>query len=230
MSMRTKLSTVAGSLMAATLGLSSAIAADLGGTPVRPPRDFSPPYERRLDLERWTGFYLGGTLGYGWGDGRTIGDAGAFSFDQQGAIGTILAGYNWQLGRSVFGLEADVGTGQLAARTSTAFGTLEHDLHTMGSFRGRAGFLLTPSLLLYGTAGLAWANMDIGYAGAPQKSDTFFGYQVGTGAELMMTNNVTLRLEYIYTDLERDRVLHSGQANFYDPDFHTVRAGIAFKF
>ena len=46
----------------------------------------------------------------------------------------------------------------------------------------------------------------------------------------MLDNNVSLRLEYIYTDLGAERVVHGGQLNSYDPDFHTVRAGIAFKF
>lgn len=213
-----------------TGNLRAASAADLGGTPVRPPRDFSHPYEPRLNLERWTGFYLGGTLGYADGEGRTDGAIGSFTFEQKGMVGTIFAGHNWQLGNSVLGVEADIGTGQLASRTPTAFGVLEHDLFAMGSLRGRAGYLVKPALLLYGTAGLAWANMDLGLAGTAQKSETFIGYQIGAGAELMMTHSVGLRLEYIFTDLDKQRVFSSGQANFYDPDFHTVRAGVSLKF
>ncbi len=217
-------------LLAPTIGLTPVAAADLGGAPARPPRDYSPPYQDR-SIGPWNGFYLGGTLGYGWGDGKATGDVGTFLFNQEGAMGTIFAGYNWQVGRGVFGLEADVGTGQLSARTATAFGTLEHDLNVMGSFRGRAGLLVTPALLLYGTAGLAWANMDVGFANTgDHRSNTFFGYQVGGGAEYMMSNNVSLRLEYIFTDLEREKLTHSGQANAYEPDFHTVRAGLSFKF
>lgn len=206
-------------------------AADLGGVrPVRPPDDFAPPLRRPLDLERWTGFYLGGALGYGFGDGRTDGNIGNLSFDQSGALGTILAGYNWQLGSAVLGLEADIGTGGLSSSTPALLGTLKTELNAMGSFRARAGVLMTPALMLYATGGLAWANMDIGYAGLEHKSNTFIGYQIGAGSELMISRNVTLRLEYIYTDLQRETLTHSGQANAFDPDFHTVRAGISLKF
>jgi outer membrane immunogenic protein len=232
MSQRTLAKATAAVLLAATsLAALPATAADLGGGPARPPRDFSPPYYApQSNLERWTGFYVGGTLGYSFGDARVKGDVGNFPYEQDGLTGTVFAGYNWQIGRSVLGLEADVGTGSLGSSKATPFGTLETELSAMGSFRGRAGFLLTPALLLYGTAGFAWANMDIGYAGLTQRSETFFGYQLGLGSELQVSRSVGLRLEYIYTDLERERVSHSGQFNTYHPDFRTVRAGVSFKF
>lgn len=196
----------------------------------QPPPDFAPPVVR-TDLERWTGFYIGGTAGYSFGTGSASGDIGNFSFDQDGFTGTLLAGYNWQIGRSVLGIEADVGTGDLGTSHGTGFGTLESELNVFGSLRGRAGFLLSPALLLYATAGLAWADMDFGVAGVSSaQSETFFGYQVGGGGELAISPNLTLRAEYIFTDLGSERVTQAGLINNFDPDFHTVRAGLAFKF
>lgn len=218
-------------LLGSTSLITGATAADLGGRPVGPPADFYPPLGRpALDLERWTGFYLGGTLGYGFGNTLVGGDIGGFSFDTSGGLGTLFAGYNWQLGRTVLGLETDIGTGRLGSRTDVTAGVLRTELDAIGSFRARAGFLLTPALMLYGTAGLAWANMDFGIVGNPSRGETLFGYQLGLGGELMVSNHVTLRLEYIFTDLERERVIHSGMTNLYDPDFHQVRAGISLKF
>ena len=212
------------------LGGSSVLAADLGdGRPVRPPRDFSPPPEYR-DIGPWSGFYLGATVGYGRGQNRTDGDIGRYSFDQAGALGTIFAGYNWQVGRTVLGVEADIGTGNLKSSTATPFGTFSSELQTMGSVRARAGLLLTPALLLYGTGGFAWANYDLGLDTGAHTSQTFTGYQLGVGSELMLTNNVTMRLEYLYTDLGRDVITAGGLTNGYNPDFHTVRAGVAIKF
>ncbi|MFM9939278.1 MAG: outer membrane protein [Hyphomicrobiaceae bacterium] len=206
-------------------------AADLGGArPVRPPPDFAPPLERPYNYDRWAGFYLGGTLGYGWGEGQSRGQLGNFTYEQSGMLGTIFAGYNWQAGSTVYGLEADIGTGGLSSSRSTAGGNLETELNAMGSVRGRLGFLATPSLLLYGTAGLAWANMDFNVSGGQSRSETFLGYQVGLGGEMMISSNVTLRLEYLYTDLGNERVIHNGQTNNYDPDFSQVRAGVSFKF
>ncbi len=193
-------------------------------------KDYSEPADTYLNIERWTGFYLGGTLGYGWGDGRTSGDIGTFPFEQSGTLGTVYAGYNWQLGQTVLGIEADIGTGDFGASEVTSRGTLKSSLNAMGSFRGRAGFLISPALLLYGTAGLAWADMDFQYVGEKARSETFMGYQVGIGAELMVTNNVTLRLEALQTGFDTERVIHSGQTNNFEPDFNTVRAGISFKF
>lgn len=184
----------------------------------------------RSDIERWTGFYLGGTLGYGWGDGRTSGDIGSFPFEQSGMLGTLYAGYNWQLGRTVLGVEADIGTGDFGASETTGLGTLKSSLNAIGSFRGRAGFLVSPALLVYGTAGLAWADLDYQLVGDSARSETFLGYQVGLGTELMVSDHVTLRLEYLYTGLGNERVIHSGLNNSFEPDFNTVRAGISFKF
>lgn len=205
-------------------------AADLGGERTGRGGHYPPPPDNYLEIERWTGFYLGGTLGYGWGDGRTSGDIGSFPFEQSGTIGTIYAGYNWQLGRTVLGLEADIGTGDFGTSETTPSGALKSSLNALGSFRGRAGFLVSPALLIYGTAGLAWADMDFQMVGDKARSETFFGYQVGIGAELMVSNNVTLRLEALHTGFDSERVVHSGMTNGFEPDFDTVRAGISFKF
>ena len=217
-------------LAGAALGSVPALAADLGdGRPVRPPRDFNPPIETR-DIGPWSGFYLGATAGYGFGQGRADGDIGQFAFDQKGALGTIFAGYNWQAGRSVLGIEADIGTGNQKSTTVTNFGTLNTGLNSVGSVRGRAGVLLTPALLLYGTGGFAWSNYDIGLNSGQSQSKTFTGYQLGAGAELMISSNVTLRTEYIYTGLGREVLSTNNLVSGFDPSSHAIRAGVAIKF
>jgi outer membrane immunogenic protein len=221
-----------GAVLAGAMAATAVVAADLGpARPIRPPADFAPPFEReRLQIERWTGFYIGGTLGYGLSSGRTGGDIGSIPFDLDGGLATVFAGYNWQQGALVLGLETDVGTGWLSVSEPTPSGRLDADLNVYGSARARLGALLTPSLLLYGTAGLAWASMDFNLQGGQSRSETFLGYQVGLGGEMMISRNVTLRLEYNFTDLGAERVIHGGQQNVYDPDFHTVRAGISLRF
>jgi outer membrane immunogenic protein len=75
-------------------------------------------------IYNWTGFYVGGNIGYSWG--RSLGteafsdatsglilSASANRFDMNGVIGGAQAGYNWQRDRWVYGLEADIqGSGQ----------------------------------------------------------------------------------------------------------------------
>ncbi len=224
-------SLIAGALLTMVpLASNPAVAADLGDNrPMRPPQDFAPPI-RVNDIGPWSGFYLGATAGYGFGQGRADGDNGRFGFDQSGALGTIFAGYNWQMGRAVLGAEADIGTGNVNSSTPAKFGTLNTDLNSMGSIRGRAGFLVTPALLLYGTAGIGWANYDIGIAGFSSESKTFTSLQVGAGLEYMISRNLTLRTEYIFSDYGREVLSNSGGSNGYKPDSHAIRAGVAIKF
>jgi outer membrane immunogenic protein len=227
MSKRLK-TTAAGVLLACTffsISAEAVSAADLGGGPPYPA-----PIPPRLEIERWTGFYLGGALGYGFGDGSASGDIGTFSFDQSGFLGSVYAGYNWQLGRSVLGIEADVGTGDFGTSDDNAVGGLQSSLNAMGTLRARYGYLLTPALLVYGTGGLAWADMDFKVVGDSTQSETFFGWAYGGGAELAVSDSITLRLEYLFTDLDSERVVHAATTNTYDPSFNTVRAGISFKF
>jgi len=222
---------VAGALLvAATLASGPVAAADLGdGRSVRPPQDFAPPIPMN-DIGPWSGFYLGATAGYGFGQGRADGDNGRVPFDQSGALGTVFAGYNWQMGRAVLGVEADIGTGNLKSSTSGTFNVLNTELNSMGSFRGRAGLLVTPALLLYGTAGIGWASYDIGLTGFPSETKTFTGLQVGAGLEYMISRNMTLRTEYIYSDYGREVLSNTAGANGYKPDSHAIRAGVAIKF
>ena len=82
-------------------------------------------------------------------------------------------GYNWQIGRTVLGLEGDVG---FADQTTTVFGgaypatpfggggsnTNSFSVRTTwdASIRARAGYLVDPALLLYGTAGPSWIHVE----------------------------------------------------------------------
>lgn len=202
-------------------------AADLGGAPQRPPPDYGAP--PLVQVQRWSGLYVGAAAGYSFGSGETGGDIGTFSFDHDGFTGGAFAGYNMQLGSVVVGLEADIGTGDFGTSTSTGAGQISSELNYLASVRARAGFLLGPSLLVYATGGFAFADMEFSHNGA-SASEMFYGYQVGGGAEMMLSEHSTLRIEYVFTDLEAENLNQGGLNNTYNPDFHTVRAGYAFKF
>jgi outer membrane immunogenic protein len=219
---------LAGATLSLVVGLGTASAADLDGPRYKKPPPAYAPVEQPYAYDKWTGFYVGGTIGQSLGAGLLSGDLGNYTFDLDGTTGTLFAGYNWQIGSAVLGLETDVGTGN--SKASALDGLVTAELYAMGSFRARAGLLVTPSLLVYGTAGLAWSNMDFTVAGLDTTSRTLWGYQVGAGAEFMVSSNVGLRFEYIYTDLEAHRVDQLGVSNVFDPDHHTVRAGVSFKF
>jgi outer membrane immunogenic protein len=97
-----------------------------------------------------------------------------------------------------------------------AFGsaaTVDQKLEWFGTFRGRAGVAVTPSVLLYATGGAAYGTIktDLGLAGftpagtpvavAGSSSDTRFGWTVGGGIEAMFASNWSAKIEYLYVDL-----------------------------
>lgn len=206
----------------------SVLAADLGGGPKPPPPE-PYGYASPLDTARWTGAYLGISYGYADGVSKVSGGSGNFDLDQNGSIGSVYGGYNWQLGRIVLGLEADLGTANYNGDEGQGAGRVSSELNTLASVRARAGVLLTPAFLVYGTGGFAWGDMDF-TANKITQSEWLGGYQLGAGTELNVAGPWTLRLEYLYTDLDTQTITHGGITNTYEPDFHTVRAGVSYKF
>jgi len=141
-------------------------------------------------------------------------------------------GYNWQSGNWVFGFETDAQwTGQRgtasrlcgvlataagACLPGVALGTsaaVEQHLDWFGTFRGRAGVLVTPSTLLYVTGGAAYGSLNtdvtvtsITPLGLPVSitrsgESSKFGWTIGGGIESMFANNWSGKLEYLYMDL-----------------------------
>lgn len=161
---------------AATLTVSSAIAADLPAAPVLKARPVAV-------VDAWTGFYIGANVGYGWGSGVStivpnapevgIG-AGDPVFgplpgrpDYNGVVGGGQVGYNARFGNWLAGIETDLSFADMHG-SNTAVGapfiggtfstTLERRLDWFGTLRGRLGVLATNDLLIYGTGGLAYGD------------------------------------------------------------------------
>ncbi len=218
----------AAAFAAALLG--PAQAADLGGMK----GGYPPPVEPRLNIERWTGFYLGAALSGNAARTGIDGDFGADKVFARGFDASILAGYNWQAGRMVYGLETDIGKGRLKAGRDNGIDSYSTDFGVQGSIRARAGYLVTPSFMVYATGGFAYAHSKISndaIAGDTTKQ-WFTGWQGGVGTELKLDPRWSLRLEYLYTDYGAKTITGpvSGLTNTFDPTMHTVRAGLTFKF
>jgi outer membrane immunogenic protein len=167
----------------------------------------------------WQGYYLGATGSYDWG--RFGG--GSHNADRLG--GGLYTGYNWQSGKIVYGIEGDVAYNGEKDNTSP---DLKGKAGWNGSVRGRVGYDLNP-FLIYGTAGVALQDNKLSDA-TSSDSNTAVGYTVGAGAEAMVTNNITARVEYRYTDFgSKDYNLDSGSfSKGYDD--HSVKLGIGVKF
>jgi outer membrane immunogenic protein len=174
-----------------------------------------------------------------------------------------FTGYRIQIGNMVIGVEGDLAwkkaTTSLVQPGITALDVKETFTGSMtqgwdGSLRGRVGALLTPSLLLYATAGLAFGDVsgtfsyDAKYGsgcsaasvtGAKTWDDIRLGYTVGGGLETDVGLGLKARLEYRYTDfgrISKDVPLTSTGCEYYscgtnahidmNAAFHTVRLGL----
>ncbi len=169
----------------------------------------------------WSGYYLGATGNY---DFAGTPRGGSVHSDADGWGGSLYTGYNWQSGQIVYGVEADVGI----ADQKGAAGGVDMKEGWNGSVRGRVGYDLSP-VLVYGTAGVAAANNKVSNA-AGSDDKTAVGYTVGAGVETMVTDNITARVEYRYTDYQKKDFNIDGTTYSRGFDDNSVKVGIGMKF
>jgi outer membrane immunogenic protein len=165
------------------------------------------PIYGRLDQPSiWQGLYGGVHLG--WGE----------SGPADGPVGGFQIGYNWQSGLFVYGLEADISFADISHSQRVMGATATASIDWLATARGRFGYLLTPRLLAYGTAGfgIASASGSAAIPGALKISvdDTDTDFVFGLGLESKISDRLSLRAEYLaYGDL----------------DIGVFRAGLNFK-
>jgi outer membrane immunogenic protein len=212
----------------------------------------------------WAGAYIGFNVGWGEGnfDSRNVTefdpilgplDYRSFGFSDTGFIAGLQAGYSWQRGELVFGIESDIqGTSVSGSKTfvDSIFefpgGGLDTrvraELENLGTLRGRVG-LARDHWLMYATAGLAWGEVSTSLSFPPTGGGTnslndsdsrwHLGYTVGAGAEVKLSPVVSLKIEYLYVDLGDKRHRFDIGVDRYtwnqDLDLHVVRAGLNFK-
>jgi outer membrane immunogenic protein len=164
-----------------------------------------------------------------------------YRISQSGGVGGFELGYNWQAGTNwLLGLETDfslAGLSGQASATSVLFvikGTTalqttsaKQDTDWYGTIRGRAGFLATPNLLLFGTGGFAYGRVagsanylqtggavsstgpgsfsflcgigQVCFAGSSSAIRT--GWTAGGGGEWLLDQHWSAKLEYQFVDL-----------------------------
>lgn len=220
MRIRALLAAVALSAMAAP-----ALAADLGIVEPAPAPELTPAPVAAT----WSGFYLGALLGYTWGDVDTNMAAPLDSVDVDGLDGGVYAGANVQFGQFVVGAEGDLLLSGVSGSEPIVGGRLEFEQNWSGSLRARAGIALD-QFLLYGTGGFAVTNLEASVPGATD-DNTHWGWTAGVGAEALVTDNITARVEYRYADYENKSFNLGGAAPVRaDLQTHSIRAGVGVKF
>lgn len=236
--------------LAAGLPLGEARSADLGvaapsSAPLVPP------------APRWTGFYAGVNAGAVFGQANSSfslngGPAfGAVSNADTGVAGGFQAGYNWQSGPLLLGVETDFqfasGSGGKTADCSAALcgvtlqASYSNSMPWAGTIRGRVGYITGP-LLLYATGGYAYGRLETDAsaslpfgAAVANWGETLQGWTAGGGVEFVMANtNWSMKMEYLHLAFSHSNtwLLPLGAAITDDAsaDTNLVRAGLNYKF
>src|SRR5262245_48744607 len=104
-------------LAAATMFGTAAMAADIARPVYK-----APPAGALPVAYDWTGFYIGGHVGYGWADKSWTDSFGlATSHTSDGFLGGGQVGFNYQVNQFVFGVEGDVSWANLSGNSSIPF-------------------------------------------------------------------------------------------------------------
>lgn len=187
-------------------------AADLYGSPYATPYAAPVAYPANV----WTGPYVGANIGY---------QAGAvynWAVDPSGVAGGLQAGYLWQSGQLVIGGEVDI---QASAAEDT-FANYKFSNPWFGTLRGRIGYALN-NVLLYGTGGLALGELE-GSGYGMTESNLLGGWSLGAGIEVALTQHVSVRAEYLYTDLSDTNYVLTGMNHGIESSI--LRFGLNYKF
>lgn len=185
-----------------------------------PLEEVAPP---QADPLLWSGLYTGIYGGYMWLNSSA--DPFASPDNLHGLTGGAYVGLNHQFANNwITGIEGTAGLS--GAESSNAGISIEQDWEA--SLRGRMGYAFENSMI-YGLAGLAGAKFDVS---DPTGSDSrvHLGWQIGGGMETFLTQNVTARVEYNYSDFgSRTYTLGAGPASV-DANGHAVKLGLGLKF
>jgi outer membrane immunogenic protein len=200
-----------------------------------------PPEVEVAPVFSWTGAYIGGQVGYLWGEGDFDADDGSTAeIEPDGWLGGVYVGYNYQFTNNVvLGIDADFAwTGADDSVTTFSggapFGTLDTELDWEGAVRARLGYAVD-RFLPYIAGGVAFGQMDIEAfdlvpASLGSDDDTSVGWTLGVGLEYAFTDNIIGRAEYRYTDFGDFDFSVPGGGATTDLTTNDVRLGIAYKF
>ena len=202
---------------------------------------------------RFDGSYIGANVGLlsskSDTDERVLVGASLLNESRSGVSGGFQAGHNRQCGSALYGVEADINFGGIKSNRDYDLGGLlalpapllsdQRKIETYGTLRTRAGIVANDALLLYLTGGLAFAEikhkLDVPIVpfNVFDESKLRWGWTVGAGAEMALTNRLSLKSEALFMQFQNQDygVAQLPTVRFTDRDQAWVtRIGLNYKF
>jgi len=199
----------------------------------------------------WTGFYIGGSVGYSW-NRLNVNDLdywdgfGDSSQSNHGFIGGGAAGYNWQNGALVVGIESDM---SYLSNSSIAnndnnnpppFAQIVSKINALGTLRVRGGIAVDPALL-YLTGGVAFGHVSNAFNDlhrSPPETWTDSGWRAGwtfgAGLEVKGNANWSWKMEALYYQLNDNTVSVTPTTQVFRQQFSDwgviARFGVNYQF
>jgi high affinity Mn2+ porin len=198
--------------------------------------------EPPIASSNWTGAYVGGHFGYGFGSfgpgtSPILDEAVLLPPTLTGLVGGFQAGYNVQLpDKLVLGAEADLSFPSPIDRPATGTGPFNTTIDYFGTARFRVGYALE-NVLPYLTGGVALGQgrvnvNDTGGNIIASKTDMHVGWTAGFGLEYALTNPWTAKVEYNYIDLEQKTYGFSdsiASTLHVDPKVQVIKFGLNYR-
>lgn len=189
----------------------------------------------------WSGFYAGVYAGYTGGRATSTASGNVTNIDANGALLGGTVGVNAQYGSFVLGLENDLawsGAQGSAICVGNAAFNCNGRLDWLGTTKLRGG-VAVDQFLIFGTAGIALggvtATVDPIPGGATGSfSSAVWGWTVGAGAEMAVTDNISVKAEYAYYDFasvqaEAGTITTVGATDIKS-HAHVAKLGVNYRF
>ncbi len=173
-------------------------------------------YGASTSANNWGGIYGGVVAGFGWGNGAGL--------DTDGGVMGVTLGYNYQYHDLVVGAEGDLSYSGIGSRSAVG----RFDQNWIGTARLRAGYAFD-RFMVFGTGGFAFSTAEFKSPAFGKDDATHYGWTLGGGIEAALTEKITAKVDYLYTNLNtKNYTVGAGiRAN---PDVSQLRAGVNYRF
>ncbi|MFN3170724.1 MAG: outer membrane protein [Hyphomicrobiales bacterium] len=174
----------------------------------------------------WTGFYAGVHGGFGLLD--TQGSDGIDGENYRTPIGGAHAGFNYQVGSFVLGLEADVSAINIDEDLDTPFADVKADW--IGSARARVGYAFD-QVMFYATGGGALAHAESTSNTSGVSDDNIHkGYVLGAGVEVFVSHDWVIGAEYLRYELDEEAYQFATTRVRSQGNFDAFRLRVSYAF